>query len=717
MEISADVTSPNAETIKRFNLLDRKCRAQHGKDFSSTLCTVCAALDLDTLLAPAKKQSAGRMRDDIQLGSLSQLQDCSSHCTFCKYVLEQVPSVIGPEAMPPKYVDYKEFEFEPYPPPVDHWTYAECVPELNEIIVMLRSMRGDTEECQDLPMIKLKDYLKDPAATWIDMVIHSGGPGSKTPTAGMAITCTKFVPCSNGLVKQALSGRLIPAEVDYSELKGHLNLCLDKHEECFLRDVDATAVEKYLWLIDIANRRVVLANSSTDYAALSYVWGAARRDYTHFQNIRSEHSESWPDIEMLVDENEVLSTELPQDLPATISDAIEFCSKLGIEYLWVDSICIDQESKKMKDYLIGRMDSIYMRAKITIIAAAGDDANAGLPGVRSGTRKESRRITDLQGVNFTTARPFAKRLIADSTWWKRAWTFQEGWLSPRCFIFTDQEVLYCCTRSTHRESLYSYDPLVRNGLADRLFMTQEIGFPTGIGQVSKTPKFRTLFNNVMTLYHKRQLTFEGDRINAIHGCVTVISERFGISNWYGMPMQWGRGAGALIWRHMKPAKRIHLEFPSYSWASWNAEPFYIDYITQVHDTPDMFEIDLDWDIVKSLGAPAVLFKGEVAKLYIKPDQSNEWRLDEQKHPKQPSWLSTECYLDDDLSVQERDSISSGPSEFLGLAKGYSAVGGQNVVIALMIERKETHVVRRSIICVTDFAWMRAVREDEELVLL
>ncbi|KAF1979379.1 HET-domain-containing protein, partial [Bimuria novae-zelandiae CBS 107.79] len=245
-------------------------------------------------------------------------------------------------------------------------------------------------------------------------------------------------------MRQPLSGRVIPRQIRHSELRCHLDNCLDNHEQCFLREFKTGTVEEHFWLIDTIKRMVVPKGQNTEYAALSYVWGGSRADYTHFKKLALRNAGIWSTINRLVAGNGTPGAKLPENLPATISDAIDFCRGIGIRFLWIDSICIDQESQEMKDYLIPKMDSIYLRAIVTIIAAAGDDAHAGLPGVRPGTRSDNRDIISIQGRKFITAYARAKEIIAKTTWWKRAWTFQEGWLSPRCFIFTPHEVFFCC---------------------------------------------------------------------------------------------------------------------------------------------------------------------------------------------------------------------------------------------------------------------------------
>jgi hypothetical protein len=64
--------------------------------------------------------------------------------------------------------------------------------------------------------------------------------------------------------------------------------------------------------------------------------------------------------------------------PTTIMDAIKLCKDIGHTYLWVDCLCIIQDEAEEELVQIKSMDIIYSKASLTIVAAAGDDANSGL---------------------------------------------------------------------------------------------------------------------------------------------------------------------------------------------------------------------------------------------------------------------------------------------------------------------------------------------------
>jgi Heterokaryon incompatibility protein (HET) len=73
-------------------------------------------------------------------------------------------------------------------------------------------------------------------------------------------------------------------------------------------------------------------------------------------------------------------------LPKTVQHAIELVKALGERFLWIDALCLIQNDTVAMWRGIEAMDLIYEKAALCIIAASGDNANAGLPGVRKSTR-------------------------------------------------------------------------------------------------------------------------------------------------------------------------------------------------------------------------------------------------------------------------------------------------------------------------------------------
>ena len=73
-------------------------------------------------------------------------------------------------------------------------------------------------------------------------------------------------------------------------------------------------------------------------------------------------------------------------LPNTIREALRFYPRVGVRYLWVDSLCIVQDEEDTKQLYLNSMASIYTNAYFTIVAADGENANYGLRGIKGITQ-------------------------------------------------------------------------------------------------------------------------------------------------------------------------------------------------------------------------------------------------------------------------------------------------------------------------------------------
>lgn len=67
------------------------------------------------------------------------------------------------------------------------------------------------------------------------------------------------------------------------------------------------------------------------------------------------------------------------DVPPTSTDAIQVALRLDIQYIWVDSLCIIQDSKRDWRREASRMADVYSKAYFTIFADGrpGEDDRVG----------------------------------------------------------------------------------------------------------------------------------------------------------------------------------------------------------------------------------------------------------------------------------------------------------------------------------------------------
>jgi hypothetical protein len=203
--------------------------------------------------------------------------------------------------------------------------------------------------------------------------------------------------------------------------------------------------------IDIKGQRVIRPSNvymaSIIYVALSYVWGSSRKLVLSKSNINELGKKGALEFE---------------NVSATTADAMILADKLGFTHMWCDALCIVHDDESDKEICLAAMASIYRVAYVTFAATAGLDSNAGLPGVRPGTRcfKQEEFVaippstspsgSSTPGISFLTtlACPDESKV---SKWSTRGWTMQEIFLSRRLLIFTDQFVKWECNISCFTE--------------------------------------------------------------------------------------------------------------------------------------------------------------------------------------------------------------------------------------------------------------------------
>ena len=209
------------------------------------------------------------------------------------------------------------------------------------------------------------------------------------PTKAKARSCveagdrTVTLPQTEQEFLDTIGGRYVSTQVNVQLLRAWLHQCESEHGDvCTISsrlsvEHNRDAAFQPTFVVDVMQSCLVDTPSQCRYVALSYVWGTAPV-FRHF-------------LENTQDLRETGSLQsLP--IPATIRDTITLVHAIGEHYIWVESLCIIQDDLMMQRAEIMGMGSIYSRALFTIIAAAGDHANSGLPGVARGSREQVQKI-------------------------------------------------------------------------------------------------------------------------------------------------------------------------------------------------------------------------------------------------------------------------------------------------------------------------------------
>lgn len=145
-------------------------------------------------------------------------------------------------------------------------------------------------------------------------------------------------------------------------------------------------------------------------------------------------------------------------LPKNFRDAIIVTSMLGIRYLWIDSLCIIQDSAE--DWLqeSARMGDIYRNSLITIAATNAKESTAGFL-----RKRQAEVLCDLLHENVKLPVYVRSRIewygFAEivGPLFQRAWVLQERLLAPRILHFGGQQMMWQCQTKTLAEGFCDTD--------------------------------------------------------------------------------------------------------------------------------------------------------------------------------------------------------------------------------------------------------------------
>ncbi|KAK8223227.1 heterokaryon incompatibility protein-domain-containing protein [Phyllosticta capitalensis] len=313
------------------------------------------------------------------------------------------------------------------------------------------------------------------------------------------------------------------------------------------------------------------ASQYEPYVALSYVWGS-KEDQEAFEDLRTSLKN------VLIRGTPNALEEDMKKMPKSIQSSVELVRRLGYRYLWIDSICIVQDSKRSWKWNSEVMDCIYSNAEFTICAADGSNAKTGLVALDppEETQEQNEQIIErcAPRVRLTIARDVESQ-VASSTWNKRAWTFQKRLLSPRCLIFTQGRIFFQCRAATFSEDIVTPHKTTRASA----WSLDLINSPLVLLKKLQDRPF-WFFMNSVELYSGRSLTKSKDILAAFKGVLNLIDNAMSGPSAFGLPTS--HFDLALLWTPKKALKRRkgddRDDFPSWSWCGWEGGS--VSYVSQ-----------------------------------------------------------------------------------------------------------------------------------------
>jgi hypothetical protein len=302
------------------------------------------------------------------------------------------------------------------------------------------------------------------------------------------------------------------------------------------------------------------------YVALSYVWGTGpineklRLLHSFFERLRKR---------MIIDE-----------LPSTFRDAMRVAIRLGAQHVWIDSLCILQDSVEDWRAEAAAMQDVYRNAYVTISALAGQNDRAGLFYDRD-VALVAPTIVRVKPSSQEGALEFRHALETNHGWRlffmhgniliSRAWCLQERLLSPRLIHFGANQLFWECRELAACEL---HPKFVQQAmLASRLLWKPLLAGPPGPAPYDLRDKIFTEWYDCVCMYTQCRLTESSDKLVAISGLANnmrrVLYETWPEKKhryWFGL---WEEDLRtALCWIVSGDKKRsLSYRAPSWSWAS------------------------------------------------------------------------------------------------------------------------------------------------------
>jgi Heterokaryon incompatibility protein (HET) len=342
--------------------------------------------------------------------------------------------------------------------------------------------------------------------------------------------------------------------------------CLGSHQECSQHV--ATNLPRRLLRLVVRNGfslQLIETSSLPDgtkpkYACLSYCWGGS----SGFKLVQSTQRELADGISLA-------------RLPKTIRDAAVTAHQLGLEWLWVDSLCIIQDSKEDWKREAAEMCDVYQGCFVCIAALGATTNESGLFTQRDPLmyshclidRPEGR--SSIYASSGQTSDPYSEQKWPLCT---RGWAKQERVLPPRTVKFGPLLQWEC--RHVEKDEFgtwATWSVLGSNPPAphvpDTAKLYQALIAPAVLKMPVQADKIHDMWRTTLESFTDTSLTYVSDRLIAISGIMTIIQRSTGWENLAGLwlpfidsEILWSRPSG----NGSRRSNRTGL-LPTWSWVS------------------------------------------------------------------------------------------------------------------------------------------------------
>lgn len=408
---------------------------------------------------------------------------------------------------------------------------------------------------------------------------------SDNPTSQPYLNATiLFESCSSNshLTKEDL--KVFPV----NQARNFLGKCNRAHDSEYYHDTQAFRPTRLVRIVDNDTVRLD-GDSGTEvkYAALSYRWGPP----------------PFPESTVKANLYDRLESFAVSMLPQTIKDAIHLTQDLGLQYVWIDALCIIQDDDQDWATEAMTMDFVYRNAWVTIAAlesasvsesflnkSASSCLELQAQGQSSTFYPKRLRFRFSISDDYEYDMPQLGRVISTSTWASRGWMMQEQLLSTRILYFAAGMVIFECSTSVfYGDDRHHIAKDQRKLDVPARWLRSYLGLGRDFNvRLAHLTGYEQWYEMLKT-YTARSLTYRKDKLPAIQGLANEVAMTVYDKDIYGL---WRKDlARGLLWccsakqGLTKPEDRQSSpSTPSWSWLSVDAPVYWGDWLFEPDPT-------------------------------------------------------------------------------------------------------------------------------------
>ena len=315
------------------------------------------------------------------------------------------------------------------------------------------------------------------------------------------------------------------------------------------------------------------------------------------------------------------------ELPPTFQDAVMVTRALGINFLWIDALCIIQDSNVDWQHEASLMSQVYSNSICNISALDAHDSTGGL--------FFNRGASNIPYCTLKICRKFRRERLyefAYTDFWsdsvqhaplaRRAWVLQERLLAPRVLHFGKRQLLWECNElracEVYPRGMRATDPTL--GSTGDKFLKES--FTTilqgGLENALTSSQMHGAWSNLVQYYTRCNLTMSKDKLVAISGIVKRLQPLFKTDYLAGLwkenllqQLLWHVDFHKEVRRDLAREERPEYRAPSWSWAS-------IDAPIVPHPQPDYLEVSHIATIIEAHVTPVTEdITGQILNGYIR----------------------------------------------------------------------------------------------------